>query len=145
MSITPELLAKRVEILEKQITALMAHNTTNPDNNSNNDKKKHKKSTKSDSDDEAATKKKRVSGYILFGKAHRDNVKAELEAANPDTKVKSTEVMMRLGQLWKDLPDTTRQHWNDKAKTNYPPKLFKHHTHPHHFGCGEVAPPATLL
>tara|TARA_Y100000813_G_scaffold194500_1_gene174964 strand:- start:243 stop:614 length:372 start_codon:yes stop_codon:yes gene_type:complete len=123
MSITPELLAQRLEILEKQITAFMANNTNQPNNpNKNYNKdKKEKKSTKSDSHDEPP-KKKRVSGYILFGKAHRDNVKAELEAhADPHTKVKSTDVMKRLGELWKDLPDATRNDWNTKAKEELQP------------------------
>ena len=124
MSMTLELVAQRVEILEKQMAALMADKTTEPTLPTKKSKKekkeKEKKSTKSDSDDDQP-KKKRVSGYILFGKAERDNVKAQLEAAaDPDTKVKSTEVMKRLGELWKDLPDTTRDHWNAKAKEHEP-------------------------
>ena len=115
MSMTLELVAQRVEILEKQMAALMADKTTEP-TKPDKKSKKDKKSPKSDSDDEAP-KKKRVSGYILFGKAERDNVKAQLEAdADPDTKVKSTEVMKRLGELWKELPEPTRDEWNAKAK-----------------------------
>ena len=111
---TIELLSQRIEVLEKQVAALMADKTTE---SSKSDKKsKKKKSTKSDSDDDAP-KKKRVSGYILFGKAERNNVKAELEASTePDTKVKSTEVMKRLGELWKALPQDEREEWNTKAK-----------------------------
>ncbi len=120
MSMTLELVAQRVEILEKQMAALMADKTTEPTVPTKKSKKekkeKEKKSTKSDSDDDQP-KKKRVSGYILFGKAERDNVKAELEAAaDADTKVKSTEVMKRLGELWKELPEPTRDEWNAKAK-----------------------------
>lgn len=113
MSTTLELVAQRVEILEKQMAALMNDNTTQP---TKPDKKSKKEKPKSDSDDDLP-KKKRVSGYILFGKDQRDNVKTELEAAaNADTKVKSTEVMKRLGELWKDLPEATREQWNTKAK-----------------------------
>ena len=117
---TLELVAQRVEILEKQMAALMADKTTFPTkkskNHKNHNKDKLNNSSKSDTDDEAP-KKKRVSGYILFGKAERDNVKALLEADAPtDAKVKSTEVMKRLGELWKDLPDATRHEWNAKAK-----------------------------
>lgn len=115
MTTTIDLLAQRVEILEKQIAALMADNTTHPDKNSKKHKN-HKKSSKSHTDEDPP-KKKQISGYILFGKAERDNVKALLEAqALPDTKVKSTDVMKRLGQLWKDLPDADRHEWNAKAK-----------------------------
>lgn len=125
MSITLELVAQRVEILEKQMAALMADKTTDPTQTKKSKKdkkeKKEKKSPKSDSDDDEAPKKKRVSGYILFGKAERDNVKAQLETAatlagDPHAKVKSTEVMKRLGELWKELPDATRDEWNAKAK-----------------------------
>ena len=112
MTMTLELVAQRVEILEKQMAALMADNTTDPTLTKKS--KKDKKHNKSDTDNDTP-KKKRVSGYILFGKAERDNVKAELEAAT-DTKVKSTEVMKRLGELWKALPDDTRDQWNAKAK-----------------------------
>ena len=119
MSITLDLLAQRLEILEKQMAAaMMPNNTTDPANPDKKSKKpkKPKKPTNSDGDDEP-TKKKRVSGYILFGKAERENVKAELEAlVLPDTKVKSTEVMKRIGELWKDLPDAEREEWNAKAK-----------------------------
>tara|TARA_X000000368_G_C22890254_1_gene649325 strand:+ start:318 stop:878 length:561 start_codon:yes stop_codon:yes gene_type:complete len=112
MTTTIDLLAQRVEILEKQIAALMAHNTTHSDKKS----KKHNKSSKSDTSPDPP-KKKQISGYILFGKAERDNVKALLEdQALPDTKVKSTDVMKRLGQLWKNLPDADRHEWNAKAK-----------------------------
>ena len=118
---TLDLVTQRVEILEKQMAALMADKTTEPtkpDKKSKKDKKdkKDKKSPKSESDDDAP-KKKRVSGYILFGKAERENVKTELEAtAEPDTKVKSTEVMKRVGELWKALPEATRDERNAKAK-----------------------------
>ena len=115
MSITLDLLAQRVEILEKQMAALMAtYDHHLPDKKHKKDKKL--KTTYSDTDLHAP-KKKRVSGYILFGKAERDNVKALLEAnALPDSKVKSTEVMKRLGELWKALHQDTRDQWNAKAK-----------------------------
>jgi len=123
MSMTLELVAQRVEILEKQMALLMADKTTDsskPDKKEKDKKdkkeKKEKKSSKSDSDDEPP-KKKRVSGYILFGKAERDSVKAMLETtAEPDTKVKSTDVMKRLGELWKELSEDERLDWNAKAK-----------------------------
>ncbi len=116
MSMNLELVAQRVEILEKQMAALMADKTTEPTVPTKKSKKEKKEKPKSDSDDDQP-KKKRVSGYILFGKAERDNVKAELEAAaDADSKVKSTEVMKRLGELWKELPEATRDEWNAKAK-----------------------------
>lgn len=115
MSMTLELIAQRVEILEKQMAALMADKTTDPTKPTKKSTKQNK-DKKSDTDDQPP-KKTRVSGYILFGKAERDNVKAELEAAaDPDTKIKSTDVMKRLGELWNALDEPTREEWNAKAK-----------------------------
>ena len=42
MSMTLELLSQRVEILEKQVAALMADKTTEPDKKSKKEKKKQK-------------------------------------------------------------------------------------------------------
>ena len=125
MSTPIVLLAQRIDVLEKQMAVLMSDNTNHSIKTDKKEKKekkqkkekKEKKDKGSDSDDQP--KKKRTSGYILFGKAERDNVKAELEAeadADADSKVKSTDVMKRLGELWKQLPEATRDEWNAKAK-----------------------------
>ena len=121
MTMTIDLLAQRVEILEKQMAALMADKNSDTTKSDKPSKKKTKTSKpptsdKSDSD-EQVTKPKRVSGYILFGKSIRENVKADLQAAlDGDSKVKSTEVMKRIGELWKAFPDHVREDWNSKAK-----------------------------
>ena len=108
MSITIEMLAQRVEVLEKQLTALTAGNVKDAKT-----KKKEAKKAKDASDDEAP-KKKRTSGYIVFSNAHRDDVKGKI--AEGDEKPKNTEVMKELARLWKALTDEERGEWNVKAK-----------------------------
>jgi len=110
---TLELLSQRVDVLEKQLAALISDYTTD---SKTTKKSKKKKSTKSATDDDEP-KKKRVSGYILFGKAERENVKNLLHTNTPHgEKVKSTDVMKTLGKLWKELPEDLRTAWNEKAK-----------------------------
>ncbi len=76
--------------------------------------KKEKKAKKETSDDEDKPKKKRVSGYILFSNANRDEVKGKL--ADGDEKPKNTEVMKELAKMWKELGDDEKEIWNNKAK-----------------------------
>ena len=76
--------------------------------------KKEKKAKKETSDDEDKPKKKRVSGYILFSNANRDDVKEKL--AEGDVKPKNTDVMKELAKMWKELGDDEKEMWNTKAK-----------------------------
>ena len=62
--------------------------------------KKSKKNNASDSEDEKP-KKKRVSGYILFSNASRDEVRDSL--TTDDEKPKNTDIMKQLAKLWKEL------------------------------------------
>ena len=107
---TLEILAERVSTLEKQIAQLLSNSDPEPQKK----EKKEKKSKKDASDDEDKPKKKRVSGYILFSNANRDDVKDKL--AESDEKPKNTEVMKELAKLWKDLGDDEKEVWNNKAK-----------------------------
>ena len=76
--------------------------------------KKVKKEVVSSDDEEKKSKKKRVSGYILFSNANRDEVKGKL--ADGDEKPKNTEVMKELAKMWKELGDDEKEIWNNKAK-----------------------------
>tara|TARA_B110000285_G_C14522444_1_gene337161 strand:- start:118 stop:429 length:312 start_codon:yes stop_codon:yes gene_type:complete len=78
--------------------------------------KKEKKEKKAaiSSEDEEKPKKKRVSGYILFSNANRDDVKEKL--LEGDEKPKNTEVMKELAKLWKAQDDDEKEVWNAKAK-----------------------------
>ena len=109
-AVTIEMLSQRVEALEKQLKLLSTSNSPPPP--AEKKEKKPKKEKKSDSDDEKP-KKKRVSGYLLFSSAMRDDVKKELFG---DEKPKNSEIMVELGKRWKALSDEERTVWNDKAK-----------------------------
>ena len=105
-TMTIEQLTERVEALEKQMAALTATQEPN--------KKKSKKEKKAESDSEEKSKSKRVSGYILYSNANRDEVKESL--SKDGDKPKNTEVMKTLATNWKALSDEEREGWNVKAK-----------------------------
>lgn len=111
MSITIEILAQRVEVLEKQMAMLLADKTA--DVSDDKPKKKPKKDKKAESDDDKP-KKKRVSGYILYSNANRDEVK---EALNVDgEKPKNPDIMRELAKNWKALTEEEQEVWKNKAK-----------------------------
>ena len=112
MSITLELLAQRVEVLEKQMAMLLAEK--NIDVTDNKPKKKPKKDKKTDSDDEDKPKKKRVSGYILYSNSTRDEVKEALTVDGE--KPKNPDIMRELAKNWKNLNAEEQEAWNNKAK-----------------------------
>ncbi len=104
MSTTVDMLSLRIDALEKQIALLFK-----------NQKPKKEKKTKDESSDEDKPKKKRVSGYIIFSNANRDDIKTKLSTG--DEKPKNTEVMKGLAAMWKELNDEEREEWNSKAKS----------------------------
>ena len=116
MSMTLDLVARRVEVLEKQMAALIADKSD--DKKIKTDDKPAKKSKKADKEEKP--KKKRVSGYLLFSKVNRDQVKMELFSdENPGRghiKPKNSEIMVELGKRWKALEDEEREEWNRQAK-----------------------------
>ena len=113
MSMTLELVAQRIATLESQMSALLE--TTNGSKKATKVKNPKKaKTTDTDSGGEQPAKKTRVSGYILFGKAIREDIKAEL--FTDGEKVKSSLVMTELGKRWKALNDDERDVWNVKAQ-----------------------------
>jgi len=114
MSMTLELVAQRVDALEKQMKELLDKNASDePATKKPKKEKKEKKEKKSDSDDDKP-KTKRTSGYILYSNAHRDEVKEEL--SDGETKAKNTDVMRKLAENWKALDDDGQAEWNAKAK-----------------------------
>ena len=108
MPTTIEMLAQRVEVLEKQMATLL---NTDHDNTKTDEKPKKTKTKKDENDDKP--KQKRVSGYLLFSKVTRDEVKQELFG---DDKPKNSEIMVELGKRWKALEDDEREEWNRQAK-----------------------------
>lgn len=92
-----ETLTKRLDALEQQIALL-----------SNTETKTSLKTPKADKP------KKKPSGYNLFCKEMRNTAKTALQ--NDSTgEFKPTDIMKRLGSMWKDLTDDQRLEWNSKA------------------------------
>ena len=100
-------LAKRVEVLEKQIALLLSTEPVKV--------KKPKKAPKADSSDDDKPKVKRTSGYILFSNATRNEVRIALNYDG--LKAENTDVMKELAIMWKELlGDEERKEWNDLAQ-----------------------------
>ena len=108
---TLELVAQRVEVLEKQMAMLLADKTET--NAVESKKKKPKKEKKADSDDDKP-KKKRTSGYILYSNANRDEVKEALTVDGE--KPKNPDIMRELAKNWKALSEEEQEVWKNKAK-----------------------------
>ena len=133
MSTTIDMLAMRVEALEKQLALLLkekkgkkSKDETSGDDEvvveKKEDKKAPKKASKKEvkevvSDDEDKPKKKRgTNGYIMFSNAHRDDVKAQLTVG--DEKPKNTEIMKQLATMWAELGVDEKAEWTAKAKAS---------------------------
>ena len=101
--------------LRKQMASLLA-NQVDEDQVVEKPKaaKKAKKEKKDKDSDDEKPKTKRISGYILYSKANRDDVKVEL--TNDEEKPKNTDIMCKLAENWKALSDEERAEWNAKAK-----------------------------
>ena len=108
---TIEILAQKVELLEKQMTMMLADKTT--DVSDDKPKKKPKKEKKADSDDDKP-KKKRISGYILYSNTTRDEIKDALTVDGE--KPKNPDIMRELAKNWKALSEEEQGVWKNKAK-----------------------------
>ena len=137
-STTIDMLAERVEILEKQLASLLKTTKVSLDDvkpkkepkskKSKDDvcdeevevakpKKTKKSKDEPSSDDEDKPKKKRgPNGYILFSNATRDEVKEKLTIG--DEKPKNTEVMKQLALMWSELGTEEKAEWSAKAKAS---------------------------
>jgi len=79
--------------------------------------KKAKKEEASSSADEPK-KKKGMTGYLLFGKEMRPEIKAEMETELEDgTKLKPQDVVKAIAARWAALDDDEKAEWTVKAKT----------------------------
>ena len=133
MSTTIDMLAMRVETLEKQLALVLkekkgkkSKDETSGDDEvvveKKEDKKAPKKASKKEvkevvSDDEDKPKKKRgTNGYIMFSNANRDDVKAQLTVG--DEKPKNTEIMKQLATMWGELGVDEKAEWTAKAKAS---------------------------
>ena len=114
MSITIEVLAERVAVLEKQLALLLSEKAVDVSDSNDTKETKAAKKAKKVKEDDGQPKKKRTSGYILYSNAHRDEVKDSLTEG--DEKPKNTDIMKKLAENWKLLTDEDRDKWNTKAK-----------------------------
>lgn len=81
-------------------------------------KKEAKKEAKKDAGESSEAPKKRQSGYLLFGKEMRADIKAAMEAELEEgEKLKPQAVVTEIAAQWKALSDEEKAEWNDKAKT----------------------------
>jgi len=79
---------------------------------------KTKKATKTKKDEKEDKPKRSPTGYLLFSKALREEVKAELtEKLGEDEKLKPQGIVSQLAVRWKALEQDERDEWNSKAKT----------------------------
>ena len=107
-----EILAQRVELLEKQLADMLKNNNTETKDKQTQTSKKQKTSKK---DSPKKERVKSTTGYIQYSNAHRDEVK-ELLASQSDEKPKNTDIMRQLASKWKELSDDDKNVWNEKAK-----------------------------
>ena len=111
MSMTLEIVANRIAELEKQMTAVLAKLEEKAEKKEKTEKKaKKEKSPKGEKADGEPKKKRGLTGYLLFSKEKRPEVKAELG------EVKPTEVVTEVAKRWKALTEEERQAWNERAK-----------------------------
>ena len=84
-------------------------------------KKEAKKEAKKDVGESSDAPKKRQSGYLLFGKEMRAEIKQELEAELEEgEKLKPQTVVTAIAAAWKALSDEEKAEWNARAKTPPP-------------------------
>ncbi len=110
MSMTLEIVANRIAELEKQMTAVLAKLEEKAEKEEKPKKVKKEKSPKKEKADGEPKKKRGLTGYLLFSKEKRSEVKAELG------EVKPTEVVTEVAKRWKALTEEERATWNERAK-----------------------------
>ena len=80
-----------------------------------------KKDAKKDAGESSDAPKKRQSGYLLFGKEMRSEIKAAMEAELEEgEKLKPTAVVTEIAAQWKALSEVEKAEWNERAKTPPP-------------------------
>ena len=110
MSMTLEIVANRIAELEKQMTAVLAKLEEKVEKEEKPKKAKKEKSPKKEKADGEPKKKRGLTGYLLFAKEKRPEVKEELG------EVKPTEVVTEVAKRWKALTEEERTAWNERAK-----------------------------
>ena len=107
---TLEMANKRVEELEKQMAEVMSRLGMKEE------KPKKGKGEKVEKAEKVDKKKRGMTGYLLFAKEKRPEVKAEL-IANGNENPKPTEVITEVAKRWKGMGEEEQTEWNERAKT----------------------------
>ena len=106
MSMTLELAVERIVELERQMADVLKRLDVKPAKET----KAAKKSPKKEKPDGEPKKKRGLTGYLLFAREKRSDVKAELGDVKP------TEVITEVAKRWKAMTDDERVTWNTRAK-----------------------------
>ena len=111
-TMTLEIVSQRIAELEKQMAAVLVKIEFDGKNEKEEKPKKAKKekSPKEEKVDGEPKKKRGLTGYLLFSKEKRPEVKEELG------EVKPTEVVTEVAKRWKALTEEERATWNERAK-----------------------------
>ena len=110
---TLEMANKRVEELEKQMAEVMSRLGMKEEKPK---KVKGEKVEKAEKAEKVDKKKRGMTGYLLFAKEKRPEVKAEL-IANGNENPKPTEVITEVAKRWKGMGEEEQTEWNERAKT----------------------------
>jgi len=116
---TIETLVARVAELEKQMEMAMKALEEKGDGSAKETKKEKvaKKEKTPKAEKETKPKKKRgMTGYLLYAKEKRPEVREELIEGG-SVSPKPTEVITEVAKRWKALDDEERDQWNERAKT----------------------------
>ena len=106
MSMTLELAVERIVELERQMADVLKRLDVKPAKET----KAAKKSPKKEKPDGEPKKKRGLTGYLLFAREKRAEVKADLGDVKP------TEVITEVAKRWKAMTDDERVTWNTRAK-----------------------------
>ena len=108
-TMTLEMANERVAELEKQMADVMKRLGMSVE-----EVKKTKKDKKEK--EEKPKKKRGMTGYLLYAKEKRPEVKEEL-LANGNENPKPTEVITEVAKRWKAMNEDEQSEWNERAKT----------------------------
>lgn len=116
-TMTLEMANERVAELEKQMADVMKRLGMSVEEVKKTKKDKKEKEEKPKKEKEEKPKKKRgMTGYLLYAKEKRPEVKEEL-IANGNENPKPTEVITEVAKRWKAMSEDEQGEWNERAKT----------------------------
>ena len=110
MSMTLEIVANRVAELERQMADVLVRLDEKEKTPAKKEKKEKSPKKEKPVKEEGEKKRRGMTGYLLFSKEKRPEVKEELGDVKP------TEVVTEVAKRWKALSDEEREEWSKRAK-----------------------------